>query len=64
MKTYGIKGMTCEGCVGAVTKALQAVLGDVEFEVSLAENCVKVKGEHDPERVREAVEGAGVEFGG
>ncbi len=60
METYGIKGMTCEGCVKSVTNALKAVLGeDVRFEVSLAENCVKVEGEHDPQLVKQTIEDAG-----
>ncbi len=59
MKTYGIKGMTCEGCVKSVTNALKAVLGDTPFEVSLAENCVKVQGDHDSAKVKQAIEDAG-----
>ncbi len=62
MKIYGIKGMTCEGCVRSVTNALKSALGDVKFEVSLAENCVKVEGEHDPEKVKQAIEAAGFDL--
>jgi copper chaperone CopZ len=60
METYGIKGMTCEGCVKSITNALKAALGDrVKFEVSLAENCVKVEGAHDPQVVKQTIEDAG-----
>ena len=32
--TYGVKGMTCDGCVGSVTRALEALTsGQIEFRL-------------------------------
>lgn len=33
--TFGVKGMTCGGCVNSVTKALKAVRGVQAADVSL-----------------------------
>lgn len=45
--TLAITGMTCNGCVKHVDKALRAVPGVSAVEISLAENRAKVV--HDPE---------------
>ena len=60
--TLRITGMTCNGCVRHVDKALRAVPGVTAVEVSLPEQPAKVV--HDPERsplagLIAAVEGAG-----
>lgn len=60
--TLHIGGMTCQGCVGSVTRVLQALPGVEQVEVSLAQNEAQVR--YDPARVqpeafRQAVEGAG-----
>ena len=60
--TLRIGGMTCQGCVGSVTRVLQALPGVEQVEVSLAQNEAQVR--YDPARVqpdafRQAVEGAG-----
>lgn len=60
--TLHIGGMTCQGCVGSVTRVLQALPGVEQVEVSLAQNEAQIR--YDPARVqpeafRQAVEGAG-----
>jgi copper chaperone len=62
MTTLRISGMTCNGCVKHVDKALRAVPGVSAVEVSLADNQAKVV--HDPQQsplpaLLAAVEAAG-----
>lgn len=40
--TIAIEGMTCQGCVNSVTKALNTVDGVNQVEVSLENNQAKV----------------------
>ncbi|MEQ1501428.1 MAG: heavy-metal-associated domain-containing protein [Myxococcota bacterium] len=61
--TYKIEGMTCSGCVGSVTKALQAAGVEVA-EVSLEAHTARVKGTFTDDRIRQAVEKAGYDFVG
>ena len=59
-----IEGMTCEGCVKSVTRALQAVPGVERIEVSLDEGKAKVTYDQTKAGVAElkrAVENAGYE---
>jgi len=60
--TYKVAGMTCGGCSGSVTRALERA--GVTAEVSHERATAVVKGEHDPEVVRTAVEAAGFDFEG
>jgi copper chaperone len=62
--TYKVAGMTCEGCVGSLTKALSEALGDTTIEVRLAGGQVRVEGEHDAKLVEDTVEAAGFDFVG
>ncbi len=41
-KTFNIEGMTCDHCVGSVTKILESFPGVSEVTVSLAENTASV----------------------
>jgi copper chaperone len=59
-----IEGMTCEGCVKSVTRALQGVAGVERVDVSLPEGKAEVT--YDPRKAaladfRHAVERAGYE---
>ena len=57
---FGIEGMTCGGCVAAVTKALDRTPGVTAEHVGLNEPAVvRLSGSADREDVRGAVEGAG-----
>ncbi|MGM0577428.1 MAG: heavy-metal-associated domain-containing protein [Myxococcota bacterium] len=63
-RTYEVQGMTCGGCVKAVTHAVSAALPQAKVEVSLEDHSVRVEGEHDEAAVKEAVEDAGFDFAG
>jgi len=60
--TLAITGMTCNGCVKHVDKALRAVPGVSAVEVSLAGNQAKVV--HDPEQAPLAALVAAVDAAG
>ncbi len=59
---YNVGGMTCGGCASSVTKVSQAAAPEARVEVDLEQGVLRVEGEHDPERVRSAVEDAGFTF--
>lgn len=63
MATYRIKGMTCQGCVNAVTKALKQAAPAASVRVDLDAGKVTVDG-CDAATVQQAVDGAGFEFAG
>ena len=57
---FGIEGMTCGGCVAAVTRALERTPGVAVEHVGLNEPAeVRLSDGADREAVRGAVEGAG-----
>lgn len=62
--TYSVKGMTCGGCAGSVNRAVSAAAPGAAVEVDLEAASVRVDGEHDPERIKDAIEGAGFDFEG
>jgi len=62
--TYEVKGMSCEGCVRSVSKAIAAQLPNVKAEVSLQNASVTIEGDHEASAVEQAVEDAGFTFGG
>ena len=61
--SYRVTGMTCGGCVRAVTSALRAQAPDAGVEVDLPNGLVRVAGV-DEAGVRRAVEEAGFDFAG
>ncbi|MHB9144242.1 MAG: heavy-metal-associated domain-containing protein [Symbiobacteriia bacterium] len=64
-KTFSVKGMTCNHCVMAVTKALKGVPGVSEAKVDLAGNSAAVTFSAGPDTVKklkDAVEDAGYEL--
>lgn len=63
-KTYMVEGMTCSGCVNAVTKAIKAKDGSAEVNVDLDTGKVQVEGVLDEAAVIEAVEDAGFDYKG
>ena len=63
-KLYEIEGMTCEGCVGSVTRALEAAMPTTRIKVTLEGGWVMVEGDHEAEAVRATVEAAGFDFKG
>lgn len=60
--TYRVDGMTCGGCVRSVTNALERA--GLQASVDLAEKSATVQGEHQADTVKQAIEGAGFDFGG
>ena len=63
-RTYRVQGMSCGGCVRAVTKAIRRRAPVAEISVDLDKGLVTVEGEAPEAEVREAVAQAGFEFGG
>lgn len=61
--TFTVKGMTCDHCVGAVTKELQGLPGVLDVNVDLASGNVAVQSEAalTDEAVRAAIDEAGYE---
>ena len=61
---YKVSGMTCGGCVRSVTNAITARDATVKVEVDLPAGIVSVEGDLSEDTVKDAVEGAGFDFGG
>ena len=61
MQTFKVYGMTCGGCVGAVTRAVQAVDKDAKVEVDLASKTVKVDSKVPPLQIIDVITNAGFE---
>jgi copper chaperone len=60
-KTLQIKGMTCDHCVHAVTKALKGVAGVDSVAVDLGAGRARIDGAADPASLVQAVEKQGYE---
>ena len=66
IETITIGGMTCGGCVGSVTRALQRIGGVHDVEVTLAPPRARVAFDPtlvDVARSKTAIEDAGYEIG-
>ncbi len=63
-RTYGVSGMSCEGCVRSVTNAVSAAAKGATVTVDLAAGTVTVAETVPEEVVRQAVEDAGFTFEG
>ncbi len=63
MKTMKVKGMSCQHCVMAVTKALRGVAGvkDVQVNLESGEAVIEEEKAVDMKALREAVKKAGYE---
>ena len=57
-KTYMVEGMTCSGCVNAVTNAIKAKDASVEVNVDLDAGKVQVEAVLDEAAIIEAVQDA------
>ncbi len=62
--TYGVGGMTCQGCVNAVTNAIKLAAPQATVDVDLDGGKVTVEGLDDPAVVAQAVTDAGFDFTG
>ena len=63
-RTFGVGGMTCQGCANAVTKAIKLAAPQATVDVDLGGATVTVDGLDDPAVVAQAVADAGFEFTG
>ena len=61
MQTFKVDGMTCGGCVGAVTRAVQTVDKDAKVEVDLASKTVKVDSNVSPLQIIDVITNDGFE---
>ncbi len=63
MTTYLVDGMTCQGCVNAVTNAIKNQIADADVSVELEGGKVTVVG-GEQHQIAAAIEDAGFEFKG
>ncbi len=65
MKTVKIKGMSCQHCVMAVTKALRGVAGikDVKVDLATGEAAIEEETAVDLQAITDAIKKAGYEVG-
>ena len=61
---YRIEGMTCDGCVRAVTRAIQAAAPQARITVDLRSKTAEIDDAVPPATVAAAVDGAGFKFAG
>lgn len=54
-----VSGMTCQGCVNAVTRVLSRVPGATDIQVNLAAGRAAVHGDANPDALLAAVRKAG-----
>lgn len=62
MKIYHVKGMTCEHCVHAVKKAVEALPDVQEATVDLKTGSLRIKGNAAEDLLKKAVEEEGYEL--
>jgi copper chaperone len=59
MQQFKTEGMTCQGCVRAVTRAVHDVDPQARVLVDLTAQQIDVESEQPPERLQAAIEEAG-----
>ena len=64
MTSYKIGGMTCDGCVRAVTAAVKRLAPKAEISVDLAAGRVSIAEDVPDMTVKKAVEDAGFDYFG
>lgn len=64
IRHYRIDGMTCDGCIRAVTRAITRAAPGAQVEIDLAAGRVAVEGDAAAETIARAVEAAGFSFAG
>jgi copper chaperone CopZ len=58
-RTYRVAGMSCEGCVTSLTKAVRKRAPELDFRVQLQPGAIVVHGDHAPELIAQAIAAAG-----
>lgn len=59
MMQFKVEGMSCNHCVGAITRAVQQVDPDATVSADIAGQSVSVESQADTQAVRSAIEAAG-----
>lgn len=54
-----VEGMSCNHCVGRVTKSVQAVDAEAKVAIDLDKASVRIDSQADLERIVAAIDGAG-----
>lgn len=62
-KRYTVDGMSCQGCVNGLTKAIQKEIPDASVSVDLATKVVTVSPAND-DSVKRATDAAGFDYMG
>lgn len=58
---FNVKGMTCEGCVRSVTRAIERQAPGAKVEVALETGSVRVESDRAAAEIARAIAGAGYE---
>jgi copper chaperone len=61
MNTVKIKGMSCQHCVAATTKALEALPGISDVQVDLDKGEARFQGDVDNQAIKDAITKIGFE---
>jgi copper chaperone len=64
LRVYRVDGMTCEGCVCAITNAIRKSDPTAFVQVDLRGGTVSVAGAAREDQIRQAIERAGFEYRG
>ena len=59
MLNFTVTGMTCGGCINAVTRAIQSHDSQAEVKVDLAKQHIELKTSLSKEQAQELIEDAG-----
>ncbi|WP_423195338.1 MULTISPECIES: heavy-metal-associated domain-containing protein [unclassified Cupriavidus] len=59
MIEFQVEGMSCNHCIGAITRAVQAVDPAARVSADVPTQAVKVDSQADQGALRQAIEGAG-----
>lgn len=60
--TYTVAGMTCNGCVNKVTKAVEAIDGVEDLDVDISTGSLEVIGDVDAAAVEAAINEIGYQL--
>ena len=64
LRVYRVDGMSCDGCVRAITNAIRKSDPAAFVQVDLWGGTVSVAGAADEDQIRQAIERAGFEYRG